>query len=69
MAGDEIVELSEALVRLTLGGKKPLSEAVISNFADAFGVVVPIPTWAKEVTQIKNTATEIRHVFISNYFN
>jgi hypothetical protein len=69
VAGDVIVELSEALVRLTLGGKKPLSEEVISNFADALGVVVPIPTWAKEVTQIKNTATDIRHVFISNYFN
>jgi hypothetical protein len=47
IAGVVIVAASEALVSATRGGKKPLSVAFISNFAEASGEVVPIPTWAK----------------------
>jgi hypothetical protein len=33
-------------VNATLGGKKPLSVAAISSFAEALGVAVPIPVCA-----------------------
>ena len=35
-----------AAVRVTLGGKKPIVEELTSNFADVFGIDVPIPVWA-----------------------
>jgi hypothetical protein len=38
-----------AAVKATRGGKNPLSEAETSNFADAWGVVVPMPVWARAV--------------------
>jgi hypothetical protein len=33
-------------VKATRGGRNPLSVAVTSSLADAFGVVVPMPVWA-----------------------
>ena len=43
-------------VNVIRGGKNPLSVAAISSFADACGVDVPIPVWAKEyVTNINKT--------------
>jgi hypothetical protein len=41
-----MVVVSLALVKVTRGGKKPLFVALTSNFADACGVVVPMPVWA-----------------------
>jgi aspartate/methionine/tyrosine aminotransferase len=41
-----IVVASVTLVKVTRGGKKPLSVAYTSNLAEGFGVVVPIPVWA-----------------------
>ena len=38
----------------TRGGKKPLSVANTSNFADAFGVEVPIPVWDSAAKEINN---------------
>jgi hypothetical protein len=35
------------LFSATLGCRNPLSVALTSNFAEASGVVVPMPTWAK----------------------
>jgi hypothetical protein len=43
VAGDVIGPLALVAVNATLGGKKPLSVALISNLADALGEVVPIP--------------------------
>jgi hypothetical protein len=41
-------------VKAILGGKNPLSVANTSNFAEAFGVVVPIPVWAFPLRKNKN---------------
>jgi hypothetical protein len=41
-----IVVLSFVPVNVTRGGKKPCVEELTSNFADALGVVVPIPVCA-----------------------
>ena len=41
-----IVVASVALVKVTRGGKNPLFVAYTSSFADALGVVVPIPVCA-----------------------
>ena len=42
-----------ALVNVTRGGKKPLSVAYTSNFAEAFGVFVPIPVCAFALTNVQ----------------
>jgi hypothetical protein len=46
-------------VNATRGGKKPRSVAVTSSFADALGVVVPMPVWANaaEETNKKRTTS------------
>ena len=41
-----MVVASAVPVRVTRGGKNPLLLLLISSWADAFGVLVPIPTWA-----------------------
>ncbi len=40
-------------VKVTRGGRKPLLEDATSSFAEASGVVVPIPVWAKTLTEIR----------------
>lgn len=42
-----------ALVNVTRGGKKPLSVAYTSSFADALGVFVPMPVWAAAITPLQ----------------
>jgi hypothetical protein len=68
IAGVAIVAASEALVSATRGGKKPLSVAFISNFAEALGVVVPIPTCAKNKVGNSNISSN-NLIFISIDFN
>jgi hypothetical protein len=46
------------------GGKNPLVVEVTSSAADACGVVVPIPTWAKVVKLVAITATNNVNYFI-----
>jgi hypothetical protein len=46
------------------GGKNPLVVEVTSSAADACGVVVPIPTWAKVVKLVAITATNNVNFFI-----
>ena len=61
-AAGEVVGLAELVaVKATRGGKKPLSVAVTSNFAEALGVVVPIPVcaYALMLKQIKETNNKI----------
>jgi hypothetical protein len=53
-----MVLASVELVKVTLGGKNPLLVAYTSNFADALGVVVPIPVWANNPTEIKLIKTK-----------
>jgi hypothetical protein len=43
-----MVVASELLVKVTRGGRKPLLVEVTSNFAEASGVVVPMPVWANK---------------------
>jgi hypothetical protein len=45
-----------------LGIKKPLVVEVTSNFAEAFGVVVPMPIWAWVIIVNNNNTT------VSNFF-
>jgi hypothetical protein len=44
-------------VNVTRGGKKPLLVDETSNFAEACGVVVPMPVWANTLTEIKKKNT------------
>jgi hypothetical protein len=53
VAGEGIVAASVTLVKVTRGGKNPLLFEYTSNFAEASGVVVPIPVWANP-TKPKN---------------
>jgi hypothetical protein len=46
------------------GGKNPLVVEVISNAAEAFGVVVPIPTWAKVVKLVATKTAENINFFM-----
>jgi hypothetical protein len=46
VAGEVMVETSFVPVKETLGIRIPLSAAVISSFALACGLIVPMPTWA-----------------------
>jgi hypothetical protein len=59
-------------VRLTLGKRTPLLVEDTSKIADAFGEVVPTPTWAKEVTltstQHKKFKNSILFIVIDLYF-
>jgi hypothetical protein len=52
-------------VSATLGGKKPLSDALTSNFAEALGVVVPMPVWAKTLVEINRKRKIIRFILAS----
>ena len=53
-----------------LGGKNPLFVDVTSNFAEASGVVVPIPTfWEKAVKHKNIRAIAINNLFIISNFN
>jgi hypothetical protein len=47
-AGEIIVVASVVEVRLTRGRRKPLLLEFKSKAAEELGVLVPIPTWAKE---------------------
>jgi hypothetical protein len=49
-------------VNATRGGKKPRSVADTSSFAEALGVVVPIPVWAK--TAVLRKRNKIRYFFM-----
>jgi hypothetical protein len=64
-ASDKPVIGEKALVEVkaTRGGKKPFVSENTSNLADAFGVVVPIPVWAKEPIEI-NKKKSIFFIFI-----
>jgi len=53
-------------VRATLGGKKPLVSENTSSFADALGVVVPIPVWASTKEEINNTFNR-KNIFFMIY--
>ena len=46
-----MVAASVALVKVTRGGKNPLLVEYTSSFAEALGVVVPIPVWALELNE------------------
>ena len=56
---------SVALVKVTRGGKNPLFEDSICNFAEAWGVVVPMPVWA--LATEKNSNNKTRNFFIITY--
>jgi hypothetical protein len=48
------------------GGKKPLVVLVTSNAAEATGVVVPMPTWAKRPDDARTIAKNKIRFFINN---
>ncbi len=50
-------------VNATRGGKKPCVDELTSNFADALGVVVPIPVCA-----FKQNEKKIKEIIISDFF-
>jgi hypothetical protein len=56
--------VSEPLVKVTRGGNNPLLVALTSNFAEASGVVVPIPVWAFPLRNTKNNAIITIPLFI-----
>ena len=41
------MDISDTAVKVTRGGKNPLLVENTSSFAEALGVVVPIPVWAR----------------------
>jgi len=45
------------------GGKSPPVVDFISSAADSSGVVVPIPTWAKDVKLTANSAAKSSNFF------
>jgi hypothetical protein len=49
---------------VTRGGKNPLLEALTSNFAEASGVVVPIPVWAFPINEKNDKRNKIMSCFI-----
>jgi O-succinylbenzoate synthase len=55
------------LFSATLGCRNPLSVALTSNFAEASGVVVPMPTWAKN--KLGNMSSAINVVFVFIFIN
>jgi hypothetical protein len=60
-----MVATSLVAVRLTRGARNPLSVASTCNLAEALGVVVPIPTCAKEENpEIRNTKNTTIGFFI-----
>jgi hypothetical protein len=48
-AGPTMVETSTVLCRETRGGKKPFVGAAISNWAEEWGVAVPMPTCPRRI--------------------
>jgi hypothetical protein len=52
------------LVKVTLGGKNPLFEEETSNFADASGVVVPMPVWANKLVENNKKRRILFMIFI-----
>ena len=57
-----MVVLSVTLVSDTRGGRNPLLVELTSNFADASGVVVPIPVWACAIIQANTRAKDIKYL-------
>jgi len=58
VAGLGIVIISVPLVKVTRGGKKPLSVENTSSFAEGLGVVVPMPVWANiDIEKINKTSS------------
>ena len=64
VAGLGMVVLSVPLVNVTRGGKKPLLVALTSNFAEASGVVVPIPVCASPIKERHNKKNKILNCFM-----
>lgn len=64
-----MVVLSVVLVNVMRGGKKPLFVELTSNFAEASGVVVPIPVCAFNKLNIKVAKNSIISFFILYFFN
>lgn len=61
VAGLAMLSLSEVVI---LGGKNPCEEELISSFAEAEGLDVPIPTCAKEDKSKKNnTRIKLENTF------
>ncbi len=58
VAGDATVAASSVPVSATRGGKNPLFDAAISSFAEAWGLVVPMPTWAEAPKESPQAQTE-----------
>lgn len=54
------------LFSATLGCRNPLSVALTSNFAEASGVVVPMPTWAKN--KVGNNNASNNNLFFFHFF-
>jgi hypothetical protein len=63
LAGLEIVVASELPVNDTCGMSIPLLVDLTSNFAEASGVEVPIPTWALVII-VKNNKNTIKTCFM-----
>jgi hypothetical protein len=72
VAGLGIVVVSVPLVKVTRGGKNPLSVADTSSFAEALGVVVPMPVWAiigNEIHTIRKRSCFFISIFFIYFFN
>jgi hypothetical protein len=59
-----MVLTSVVLVKVTRGGKNPLFEEETSNFADASGVVVPMPVWANKLVENNKKRRILFMIFI-----
>jgi hypothetical protein len=67
VAGEGIGPTALLAVKATRGGRNPLSVAVTSSLADAFGVFVPMPVWAFTPITIK-TPKNKKILFITIIF-
>jgi hypothetical protein len=56
--------MASRCVLVIRGISKPLSVAAISSFAEALGVVVPIPVWAKEWDTVSSINTTVKNLII-----
>ena len=50
-------------VKATRGGKNPCVDELTSNFAEALGVVVPIPVWEKALNDTNKRKTNFLILF------
>jgi hypothetical protein len=63
LAAEESVMASRCVLVIR-GINNPLSVAAISSFAEALGVVVPIPVWAKELDIVSSKNTTVKNLII-----